>query len=78
MVTFRVVKEQHGWAVRMGESMSTPFWSRRLAIREAGGMAAGIRCHGVIAEVLIEDAASYEAIAPESASGASGRLKAAQ
>jgi hypothetical protein len=61
----------------MGESMTTPFWSRKLAIREAGGMAAGIRRHGVIAEVLIEEADSNETIAPAGASGASG-LTAAQ
>lgn len=60
MVTFRVAKEQHGWAVRMGDSMTTPFWSRALAIREAGGMAAGIRRHGVLAEVLIEEAGYLE------------------
>ena len=62
MITFRVVKEQHGWAVRMGESMTTPFWSRGVALREAGGMAAGIRRHGVVAEVLIEDAGANETI----------------
>jgi hypothetical protein len=55
MITFKVVKEQHGWAVRTGEQMSTPFWSRVLAIREAGRMAAGIRRHGALTEVLIED-----------------------
>jgi hypothetical protein len=59
MITFRVLREKHGWAVRIGESMTTPFWSRPHAIREAGGMAAEIRRHGVVAEVLIEDAVSH-------------------
>jgi hypothetical protein len=55
MITFKVVKEQHGWTVRTGEQMSTPFWSRVLAIREADRMAARIRRHGARTEVLIED-----------------------
>jgi hypothetical protein len=62
MITFKVVKEQHGWAVRMGEQMSTPFWSRVLAIREADRMAAGIRLHGAATEVLIEDVESLEIV----------------
>jgi hypothetical protein len=39
MITFNVVKEQHGWAIRMDERMITPFWSRDLAIREANCLA---------------------------------------
>jgi len=35
MITFDVVKEEHGWAVRMGKRMTTPFRSREQAIREA-------------------------------------------
>lgn len=58
----------------MGESMTTPFWSRQLAISEAGGMAAGIRRHGVFTEVLIEEA---ETLASTGAS-ASGHLTAPQ
>lgn len=54
MITFNVVKEKHGWAVRMGERMTTPFWSRDLAIREANCLADAIRCHGACAEVIIE------------------------
>ena len=56
MITFNVVKEQHGWAVRMGECMMTPFWSRELAIQEANCLADSIRCHGECAEVVVEDA----------------------
>ena len=54
MITFKVVKEQYGWAIRMGEGVTTPFWSRDLAIREAHCLAAAIRCHGERAEVIIE------------------------
>jgi len=55
MITFKVVKEQHGWAIRMDERM-TPFWSRDLAIREANCLAAAIRRHGEYAEVSVDDA----------------------
>ena len=54
MVTFTVVKREHGWAVRAGECMSTPFWSRDLAIREAMGLADSIRRHGEYTEVIVE------------------------
>lgn len=60
MIVFVVVKEQHGWAVRMGERMKTLFWSRDSAIREANCLAAAIRCHGEGAEVIVEDAAPDE------------------
>ena len=56
MITFNVVKEQHGWAIRMDERMMTPFWSRDLAIREANCLADAIRCHGECAEVIVEGA----------------------
>ena len=56
MITFDVVKEQHGWAIRMGERMKTLFWSRDLAIREANCLADAIRCHGECAEVIVEGA----------------------
>jgi hypothetical protein len=56
MITFKVVKEQHGWAIRMGDGTMTPFWSRDLAVREASRLAATIRCHGECAEVIVEGA----------------------
>lgn len=56
MITFNVVKEPCGWAIRMDERMTTPFWSRDLAIREANALADNIRCHGECAEVVIEGA----------------------
>ena len=54
MITFKVMKEQHGWAVRMGEGVMTPFWSRDSAIRQAHCLAVAIRCHGERTEVIIE------------------------
>ena len=56
MITFSVVKEQYGWAIRAGEGMKTLFWSRDLAIREANCLADAIRCHGECAEVIVESA----------------------
>ena len=56
MITFRVVKEEHGWAVRMGERMTTPFRSRDPAIREAHCLADALRDHGERTEVIIEGA----------------------
>lgn len=55
IITFNVVKEEHGWAIRIGERMTTPFWSKEVAIREANCLAAAIRCHGERAEVIIEE-----------------------
>jgi hypothetical protein len=54
MITFKVVKETHGWAVRLGEQMSTPFWSKDSAVREAGRLAETIGCHGEHTEVIVE------------------------
>ena len=56
MITFSVVKDKYGWAIRMGDAVSTPFRTRDLAIREAGCLADAIRCHGEVAEVIIEGA----------------------
>jgi hypothetical protein len=56
MITFRVAREAHGWAVRMGERMTTPFRSRDRAIREAICLARDIRCHGECVEVIVEEA----------------------
>ncbi len=54
MIIFDVVKEEHGWAVKMGQRMTTPFWSRTVAITEANRLAAAIRRHGALTEVVIE------------------------
>lgn len=65
MITFSVVKEQHGWAVRSGACMMTPFWSRDLAIREANCLADAIRRHGQLTEVVIECVEGIVPVAPE-------------
>lgn len=62
MISLKVVKERHGWAIRTGEEMMTPFWSRELAIREADRMSAGLSRHGALTEVLIEEIESMETI----------------
>jgi hypothetical protein len=54
MITFNVVREQHGWAIRVGERMTTPFWSRDLAIREANCLAEAIRRHGERTQVIVD------------------------
>ena len=62
MHTFKVVKEQHGWAVRLGHGMSTPFWSRVVAIQEANCLCEALRSHGEAAEVVIEEIDPTEAV----------------
>lgn len=54
MIIFRVVREQHGWAVRAGECTTAPFWSREAAVREANCLVEAIRRHGEPARVSIE------------------------
>lgn len=54
MHTFRVVKESDGWAVRLGDAMTTPFWSRRLAVLEATRLCEALRRHGEAARVVID------------------------
>ena len=56
MITFNVVKEPCGWAIRLGERMTTSFWSREVAISEANALAAAIRRHGERTEVVVEGA----------------------
>jgi hypothetical protein len=54
MIVFNVVKEKHGWSVRMGQRMTTPFWSKKLAVSEANRLADGIRRHGELTEVVVD------------------------
>ena len=54
MITFNVVREKHGWSVRMGQCMKTTFWTRDHAVQEANCLADAIRCHGECAEVIVE------------------------
>jgi hypothetical protein len=55
VLTFKIVKEDFGWAVRIGDGMTTPFWSRAAAVREAHELCERMRRHGVAAEVVSED-----------------------
>jgi hypothetical protein len=55
MHTFKVVRERFGWAVQVGPAMTTPFWSRAAALREANLLCEGLRNHGVAAEVVEEE-----------------------
>ena len=73
MITFHVVKEQHGWAIRMDERIMTPFWSRDLAIREANCLARAIRCHGECAEAVVEGADPNEPLKKIKGSNLTGR-----
>lgn len=73
MITFDVVKEEHGWAVRMGKRMTTPFWSREQAICEANCLADAIRCHGECAEVVVEGADPNEPLKKIKGSNSAGR-----
>lgn len=54
VITFNVVKEQYGWAIRLGDRMSTLFWSRDAAVREANCLAQAIRAHGQRTQVVIQ------------------------
>lgn len=55
MLTFNVVKEPYGWAIRMGERMSTPYRCRLSAIRDAQVLAEAIRRQGGRIEVVVQD-----------------------
>jgi len=54
MHTFKVVKQPVGWAIRLGDGMSTSFWSRDLAVQEANCLCEALRRHGQLAEVEVE------------------------
>jgi len=74
VITFNVVKEQHGWAVRMGGRMTTPFWSRDLAVREANCLAQSIRRHGECTEVIVHEPDFSHAPTARGAAVVAGRL----
>jgi hypothetical protein len=65
MFTFNVVREPHGWAVRMGEPMTMPFRSREVAVQAANRLAGALRGHGESTEVIVDAADSTRAL-PES------------
>lgn len=54
-ISFRVVKEPYGWAVRLGDGMMTPFRSQVLALQHAHGIADALRRRGEFAEVVVEE-----------------------
>ena len=58
MISFRVVKEPYGWAVRTGHGMMTPFRSRGRAIEHASCFAETLRQNGEPAEVVLEETGS--------------------
>lgn len=60
VTVFRVVKEAHGWSVRLNGSMMTPFSSRELATEHACHYAEKLRSAGRAAEVTIEENGSFE------------------
>ena len=70
MITFEVVREQNGWAVRAGERMTMPFRSRDIAVKEAHFLADAIRRHGQSAQVIVEPAPPRD---PPSPSGPAER-----
>jgi len=54
MITYAVVQEPHGWAIRVGGHMTSPFRSRESAVRKANQLATALRRHGQTASVMIE------------------------
>ncbi len=75
MIIFNVVKEQHGWVVRMGDCMMTPFRSKNLAVQEANCLADAIRRHGVHTKVIVEDADPGEPLPEPGGPGLSQPLR---
>ncbi|MFC3068475.1 hypothetical protein [Phenylobacterium soli] len=55
VITFQVVKEPYGWAIRQGRQMMRPAWCKAFAVEEAQRMADALRRHGELAEVWIEE-----------------------
>lgn len=54
-ISFRVVKEPYGWAVRSESGMMAPFRSRASAVEHANGVAEALRRCGEAVEVVLED-----------------------
>jgi hypothetical protein len=57
MLTFKIVREQGGWAVQLGCAV-TLCKSRAAAIAQARRMAEAIRRHGEVVTVVVEPAMS--------------------
>ncbi len=56
LITFEIVKESYGRAIRRDDQMMTPMWCRALAEADAERMVQALRRHGERAEVRICDA----------------------
>ena len=52
MITFDVVKEPYGWAVRR-DGMMMPAWCEAVAVAEAERMVAALRRHGQAAQLRV-------------------------
>jgi hypothetical protein len=53
-LSFKVVRDQNGWAVRVGDGVSSLFRTESRATFEAKRLCEGLRAHGVAAEVVVE------------------------
>jgi hypothetical protein len=56
IVTFKVVKEPHGWAVRLPQGAMMPFRWRRLALDQAKALAKSCNRAGGAADVELDAA----------------------
>ena len=56
MITYDVVQEQHGWAIRIGGHMTSPFRLREHAVHKANQLARALRGHGQAVTVVVEGA----------------------
>jgi hypothetical protein len=56
MITFNLVEEEHGWAVRTSAGVSIHFRLRGSALNAANRLADSVRRHGETVSVVIVDA----------------------
>lgn len=54
MITFEIVKEPYGWAVRRDSRMMMPAWCQAVAVEEAQRMVSVLRRHGQLAQLKFE------------------------
>ena len=53
MITFEIVKEPYGWAVRRDDCMMMPAWCEAVAVEEAQRMVSALHRHGQQAQLTI-------------------------
>jgi hypothetical protein len=58
MITFEVVKDSHGWAVRRDNSMMMPASCRAAALAAAEQMVSALSRHGQAAKIEVTGAVS--------------------